>query len=178
MSKLILKMSLSLDGYVAMRDGGNDWIFPSFTGDAEAWTLQSLQDARAHLMGAQTYRDMAAFWPQSTSVFAAPMNETPKVVFSKTMTTAEWGDTRIASGDLVDEVKRLKQGPGGDLVAHGGARFARSLCQTGLIDEFRLRVHPVVLGDGQRIFAESINIEAITTTAFTGGAVAHVCRPA
>jgi dihydrofolate reductase len=178
MSKLVLKMSLSLDGYVATQDGSNDWIFPSLTDDAVAWTLQSLGNARAHLMGAQTYRDMAAFWPQSTSVFAAPMNETPKVVFSKTMTTADWGDTRIASGELVDEVKRLKQESDGDLLAHGGARFARSLCQTGLIDEFRLLVHPVVLGDGQPIFVEAISLEPITTTAFSGGAVAHVCRPA
>lgn len=177
MSKLILKMSLSLDGCVAPQDGQNEWIFPSFTDDAEAWTLQSLQNVRAHLMGARTYREMAAYWPKSTSVFAAPMNETPKVVFSKTMTTADWADTRIASGDLVDEIKRLKDEPGGDLLAHGGARFARSLCQTGLIDEFRLLVHPVVLGDGQRIFGEPMNFEPITTTAFSGGAVAHVCRP-
>ena len=178
MSKLILKMSMSLDGYVALRDGGNDWIFPSSSEDAEAWTLQALQNVKAHLMGAQTYRDMAGFWPQSTSVFAAPMNNTPKVVFSKTMTAADWADTTIASGDLVDEVKQLKQDSGGDLIAHGGARFARSLCQTGLIDEFQLLVHPVVLGDGQRIFVEPMNIEPITTTAFTGGAVAHVYRAA
>jgi dihydrofolate reductase len=178
MSKLILKMSMSLDGYVASREGGNEWIFPSFTDDTDAWTLRSLQNVRAHLMGANTYRDMAGFWPQSTSIFAAPMNDTPKVVFSKTMTTADWADTRIASGDLVDEVKRLKEEPGADLLAHGGARFARSLCQTGLIDEFQLLVHPVVLGDGQPIFVEPMNFEPITTTAFRGGAVAHVCRPA
>lgn len=178
MSKLILKMSQTLDGYVATGDGGNDWIFPSSTEDADAWTLQSLQNVKAHLMGARTYREMAAYWPQSTSRFAAPMNDTPKVVFSKTMTTADWPDTRIASGDLVDEIKRLKDEPGGDLLAHGGARFARSLCQTGLIDEFQLLVHPVVAGDGERIFVAPLNIEPITTTAFRGGAVAHVCRPA
>jgi dihydrofolate reductase len=128
-------------------------------------------------MGAATYRDMAAHWPQDTSVFAAPMNEIPKVVFSRTLATADWRDTRIVAGDLAEEIKRLKQEPGDYLLAHGGTQFARSLCLSGLIDEYRLRVHPVVLGEGQRIFVKPINIEPITTTAFIGGAVAHVCRP-
>ncbi len=178
MTKLILKMSVSLDGFVARTDGRNDWIFPSMSDDAAAWTLDAVWQASAHLMGAETYRAMAAYWPQSSEIFAAPMNEIPKVVFSKTLTAADWGETSIASGDLGEEVKRLKQGAGGDLVAHGGTRFAQSLCKSGLIDELWLLVHPAVLGDGQRLFVEPMDIEPITTTAFTGGAVAHVRRPA
>jgi uncharacterized protein YndB with AHSA1/START domain/dihydrofolate reductase len=176
-STLVLKMSMSLDGYVAPPDGRTNWIFPSYTDDATAWTVETLRHASAHLMGAVTYRDMAAHWPQSTSVYAAPMNEIPKVVFSTTLTTADWGDTRILAGDLTHEIKRLKQEPGSYLLAHGGTHFARSLCLSGLVDEFRLLVHPVVLGEGQRIFVEPMSIEPITTTAFSGGAVAHVCRP-
>ncbi len=178
MSKLILKMSVSLDGFVARTDGRNDWIFPSMSDDSSAWTLAAVSRPSAHLMGAETYRAMAAYWPQSNEIFAAPMNEIPKVVFSKTLTTADWGDTSIAAGDLAEEIKRLKQEAGGDLVAHGGTRFARSLCKSGLIDELWLLVHPAVLGDGQRLFVEPMDLEPITTTAFTGGAVAHVCRPA
>jgi len=177
MSKLILKMSLSLDGFVARTDGRNDWIFPSMSDDGASWTLDAITRASAHLMGAETYRAMAAYWPQSSEIFAAPMNEIPKVVFSKTLTTADWGDTTIAAGDLAEDIKRLKQDAGGDLVAHGGTRFAQSLCKSGLIDEFWLLVHPAVLGDGQRLFVEPMDLEPITTTAFTGGAVAHVCRP-
>src|SRR6266542_2390990 len=132
MTKLILKMSVSLDGFVARTDGRNDWIFPSMSDDAAAWTLDAVWQASAHLMGAENYRAMAAYWPQSSEIFAAPMNEIPKVVFSKTLTAADWGETSIASGDLGEEVKRLKQGAGGDLVAHGGTRSAQSLCKSGL----------------------------------------------
>jgi dihydrofolate reductase len=178
MGKLTLKMSMSLDGCVARTDGSNDWIFPSYSDDAAAWTVETLGHASAHLMGAATYRDMAGHWPQSTSVFAAPMNDIPKVVFSKTLTAADWGETSIAAGELADEINRLKQQPGDYLLAHGGTRFARSLCSSGLIDEYRLIVHPVVLGEGQRIFVDELNLAPITTTAFSGGAVAHVCRPA
>ena len=177
MSKLILKMSLSLDGFVATTDGRNDWIFPSMSDDAASWTVDALWRAGAHLMGAETYRAMAAYWPQSREVFAAPMNEIPKVVFSKTLTTAEWGDTRIVAGDTAAEIDTLKKDLDGDLLAHGGTRFARSLCKLGIVDEFWLLVHPAVLGDGQRLFVEPVSIEPIRTTAFTGGAVAHVCRP-
>jgi dihydrofolate reductase len=178
MSRLILKMSMSLDGYVARPDGSNDWIFPSYTPDATAWTVDTVRGASAHVMGSATYRAMAAHWPHNTSDFAAPMNEIPKIVFSETMTTSEWGDTRFLADDLTDGIAMLKEERApGFLLAHGGARFARSLCRTGLIDEIRLLVHPVVLGDGERIFPKPMDLKPVATTAFSGGAVAHVCRP-
>jgi dihydrofolate reductase len=83
--------------------------------------------------------------------------------------------TRIAAGDLAEAITRLKQERSdGYLLAHGGARFARSLVETGLIDEYRLVIHPVVLGAGERIFLAPLTIEPVSTTVFSGGAVAHV----
>jgi dihydrofolate reductase len=103
------------------------------------------------------------------------MNEIPKVVFSNSLTHADWGETTIATGDLVDAVARQKQErSGGYLLAQGGVRFARSLVETGLIDEYRLVVHPIVLGAGERLFNSPLTIEPVSTTAFSGGAVAHV----
>ena len=103
------------------------------------------------------------------------MNEIPKVVFSNSLTSADWNETTIATGDLTEAVMRLKQErPDGYLLAQGGARFARSLVPTGLIDEYRLVVHPVVLGAGERIFSAPHTIEPMSTTVFSGGAVAHV----
>ena len=103
------------------------------------------------------------------------MNEIPKVVFSNSLTSADWGETEIATGDLAEAITRLKhERSDGYLLAHGGTRFARSLVQTGLIDQYRLVVHPVVLGTGERIFTAPLTIEAISTTVFSGGAVAHV----
>ena len=179
MSKLILKMSMSLDGYVADAGGDNSFIFPSMSDDTAAWTIDTLADTAAHLMGSSTYHAMAAHWPGSDSVFAAPMNDLPKVVFSRSMTTAEWGDTRIMAGDLAEEVAKLKDDGGdGYLLAHGGSRFAQSLVRTGLIDEYRLLVHPVALGDGKPLFGGRVDLKPVSTTAFSGGAVAHVYRPA
>jgi hypothetical protein len=90
-------------------------------------------------MGATTYAVMAAHWPSAPGPFAEPMNEIPKVVFSHSLASADWGETTIAAGDLTEAITRLKQERSdGYLLAHGGARFARSLVETGLIDEYRL----------------------------------------
>jgi dihydrofolate reductase len=134
-----------------------------------------VSNAGAHLMGATTYAVMAAHWPGSSGPFAEPMNEIPKVVFSDSLASADWGETTIATGDLAEAITRLEQERSdGYLLAHGGAGFARSLVETGLIDEYRLLVHPAVLGAGERIFVAPLTIEPTSTTAFSGGAVAHV----
>ena len=103
------------------------------------------------------------------------MNEIPKVVFSNSLASADWGETTIATGDLAAAVTRLKQErPDGYLLAHGGVRFARSLVATGLVDEYRLVTHPVVLGAGERLFDAPLAVEPTSTIAFSGGAVAHI----
>jgi dihydrofolate reductase len=175
MASLVLKMSVSLDGYVAPADGSGDWIAAGGSDDAVSWNVETVSNAGAHLMGATTYAAMAAHWPGDSGPFARPMNEIPKVVFSHSLASADWGETTIATGDLAEAITRLKQERSGAyLLAHGGTRFARSLVETGLIDEYRLLIHPVILGAGERIFLAPLAIEPISTTAFTGGAVAHV----
>ena len=175
MASLVLKMSVSLDGYVAPTDGSTDWIAAGRSDDGASWTLETLSNAGTHLIGAVTYAGWAAFWPSAPGPFAKPMNEIPKVVFSSSLASAGWVETTIAAGDLAEAVTRLKQERSdGYLLAHGGVRFARSLVETGLIDEYRLVVHPVVLGAGERIFRAPLTIEPTSTTVFSGGAVAHV----
>jgi dihydrofolate reductase len=89
-------------------------------------------------MGAATYAAWAGYWPSASGPLANPMNDIPKVVFSDSLAPAGWGETTIAAGDLAEAITRLKQErSGGYLLAHGGTRFARSLVQTGLIDEYR-----------------------------------------
>jgi dihydrofolate reductase len=103
------------------------------------------------------------------------MNEIPKVVFSKLVGSADWDPATIVRGDLAADVTRLKQErPDGYRLAQGGVRFARSLVQTGLIDEYRLVVQPVILGAGERLFTVPLTVEPVSTTAFSRGAVAHV----
>jgi dihydrofolate reductase len=96
-------------------------------------------------------------------------------VFSNSLASADWAETTIAAGDLAAAITRLKQERSdGYLLAHGGARFARSLVETGLIDEYRLVVHPVVLGAGERFFNAPLTIEPTSTTVLSRGAVADV----
>jgi dihydrofolate reductase len=126
-------------------------------------------------MGRTTYEDMASVWPNSTGVYADVMNEIPKVVFSNSLASADWGPATIARGDLAQAVTELKhERSDGYLLAQGGVRFARSLVRTGLIDEYRLVIHPVVLGGGERLFLAPHTIDPKSTTVFSGGGVAHV----
>lgn len=108
MRKLILHMGISIDGFVAAADGAHDWGYQGEDEAVKRWKLDSLWNAGAHLMGRITYEDMATVWPSSDSDYAAPMNEIPKVVFSKTLDRGGWSETRIASGDLDAEVAALK----------------------------------------------------------------------
>ena len=175
MASLVLKMSVSLDGYVAPMDGSTDWIAAGGSDDARSWSVETVSNAGAHLVGAATYAVWADYWPGASGPFAKPMNEIPKIVFSNSLASADWGETTIATGDLATAITRLKdERSGGSLLAHGGARFARSLVETGLIDEYRLVVHPVVLCGGERLFTEPLSLEPVNTIAFSGGGVAHV----
>jgi dihydrofolate reductase len=210
MRELILKMSMSLDGFVGGPGGEIEWVF---SGDqkAIAWSVDTVSNASLHIMGSRTFKDMAAFWPTSTQVFAPPMNRIPKAVFSRrgpaVLKTAEttnalkdaeadagttrsgelqpgaesWTEAYVASGDLADEIARLKAGDGKPIVAHGGAGFARSLIAGDLVDQYALLVHPVVLGKGLPIFSEvapSRRLKLVSSTPFPGGAMAQIYRPA
>jgi dihydrofolate reductase len=175
MASLVLKMSVSLDGYVAPPDGTSDWAAAGRCEDGMQWTLETVSNTTTHLMGAATYTGWADYWPNAPGPFAKPMNEIPKVVFSNTLTSADWGETTIARGDLAENIVRLKSArPDGYLLAQGGVRFVRSLIATGLIDEYRLVIHPIVLGAGERLFFAPLTLEPKSTTVFSGGSVAHV----
>jgi dihydrofolate reductase len=183
MRKLILKMSMSLDSFVGGPEGELKWVF---SGDQEAvaWSVETVWNASLHIMGSRVFQDMAAYWPTATEVFAPPMNQIPKAVFSKQGpavlkvaattkglrdTQAQAGDTQtgqlqpgaeswaeayVASGDLTHEIARLKAQDGKPIIAHGGAAFARSLIARNLVDEYALLVHPIALGKGLPIFSD------------------------
>jgi dihydrofolate reductase len=187
MRELILKMHISLDGFVASPDGGAKWIFSTGDDKATEWTVKTIQDASLHIMGGRTFRDMAAYWPTSTDAFAPPMNEIPKAVFSKQgasilqQTDASWAQAYVATGDLNEEISKLKAQPGKPIIAHGGASFARSLVASGMIDQYALLVHPVALGNGLPLFASlpaPKRLKLLSSTTFPRGGVAQVYRPA
>jgi dihydrofolate reductase len=183
MSKLVLMMGVSLDGMVARPggSGGGGWGTPPEDPALKARKLGWIRAAGAHLVGRTTYQEMAGFWPFSDDEYAAPMNDIPKVVFSRTLTKADWPQSTIASGDLADEIAALKSQPGKDMIAWGGAAFAQSLSRLRVVDEYRLVVQPVALGDGLPLFAgltAPFVLDLIEAQAYADGAVLHIYRPA
>lgn len=201
MRKLILSMSMSLDGFVGDPTGDVQWIF---SGDQEAiaWKVRKLDEAGLIVMGSRSFKDMSPFWPTSTSVFAPAMNRIPKAVFSSqgaavldAATAAikhaepgqlqpgaeSWSKAHVASGDLAEEIARLKAQDGKPIVALGGALFARRLIAHNLVDEYALMVHPIALGKGLPIFADLPQprpLRLVSSKAFPLGAVAQIYRPA
>ncbi len=124
------------------------------------------------------YDDMAPYWPSSTDIYAAPMNEIPKVVFSSTLTDPAWGETRVVAGEPATEIAALKAEAGKPILLHGGASFARSLAGLGLIDEYRLLVHPVALGEGLPLFGARTRLRLRDSRIFSTGVVASTLVPA
>jgi dihydrofolate reductase len=180
MRAVVLQMGVTLDGFVHGAKGYEDWGLPEEEDDVVEWKATSLREAGTHIMGRTSYEDMAAVWPKSTGVYADLMNEIPKVVFSKTLTCADWPESRIASGDLADDIGKLKREPGGVIVAHGGATFIGSLIRENLIDEYRLVIHPVVIGSGTGLFGalrEPLRLDLVEARTFPSGTVIHVYRP-
>jgi dihydrofolate reductase len=210
MRDLILKMAISVDGFVSDLEGRNTWMFGADQ-EAKAWGVEFIWNASLHIMGSRSFHDMAAFWPTSTDQFAPPMNLIPKAVFSRqepailrnVNTTAaldeararagttqsgelqpggeSWAHSYVASGDLVEEIEKLKAQDGKPIIAHGGVSFARSLVAKGLVDQFALIVAPVALGKGLSLFSElaaPTPLRLISSKAFPGGAVAQIYRAA
>lgn len=157
-ARLILQMGMSLDTYVAVPSGTG--LTPVMEGgelppedpELKRTKLEWISQAGAHLMGRVTYEEMASYWPASTDEYAAPMNEIPKVVFSNSLDRAGWPQSRIARGDLAAEIEQLKEEFDKDLIAYGGARFAQSLARQGLVDQYRLTIHPVAVAGGEPLF--------------------------
>lgn len=180
MRPLVLQMGITLDGFVHGAKGYEDWGLPPEEADVVAWKVASLREAGTHIMGRVSYEAMASVWPTTTGVYADVMNDIPKVVFSRTLTHADWPESRIASGELADEIDRLKREPGGVIVVHGGATFIDALICERLIDEYRLVIHPVVIGHGTSLFGalrEPLRFDVVEARTFPSGTTIHTCRP-
>ena len=156
MRKLSLQQfAVSLDGY-SVEEGTEfyRWLEALHNDDEmEEYFVAALRRAGTHIMGRVTYEGMAAHWPTSRAPVAPVMNDIPKVVFSRTLPSADWPESRIARGDTAEEIARLKAEPGDEIVAHGGVRFVQSLARLGVVDEYRLYVYPIAIGSGNSLFA-------------------------
>ncbi|PYF77423.1 dihydrofolate reductase family protein [Pedobacter nutrimenti] len=188
MRKLIMKMSVSVDGFVGGPNGELDWIFKSSDQHSKAWAVGQTGQAGLIIMGRKSFEGMAPYWPTSTDAFAPAMNEIPKAVFTQkgfknvdpgqdpSPAVASWASAQVFEGNLAAHIQELKAQQGKPVVAIGGAGFMRSLIATGLIDEFLIVTHPVLLGSGLPIFSglsQPLDLKLIDVQTFSGGIVAH-----
>ena len=182
MRRVVLSFWISLDGYSC--DDGTELyrVMREMPDDEQQdeYFVSRLRQAGTHIMGRVTYESMAEFWPKFDNPVAGAMNDIPKVVFSRTLRSAGWPESRIASGDTAEEIARLKAEPGGEIVAHGGVEFARSLIRLGLVDEYRLLVLPAAVGQGQPLFTDldhPLTLRLLACRGFPSGLMELVYSP-
>jgi dihydrofolate reductase len=172
MGKLIVSEFMSLDGIIEDPGGAEGyahggWSFRNPTPDGDVFKLDELRAADALLLGRITYQGFAAAWPameETTGEFGKKMNAMPKVVVSTTLTEATWKNSTILAGDLAAGVADLKQKYDGDILVYASATLTDTLRELDLVDEYRLMVHPVILGSGKRMFKEGAAGTGLTLT--------------
>jgi dihydrofolate reductase len=177
--KLVATTYVSLDGYM---DDPGKWSFPFWSAEAAAFKARELASSDAQVLGRVTYEAFAAVWPTMTDTgdFGEKMNSQPKYVASRTLTTATWNAT-IIEGDVAEAVRKLKEEDGGDLLIHGSGRLIDYLTGHDLIDEYRLMVHPIILGGGEkRLFntAPRRPLKLVESVSFPTGVVVNTYQPA
>jgi dihydrofolate reductase len=158
MGRIVVTEFISLDGVVEDPGGSEDfkyggWSFEFSRGDeGDQFKLDETRASDALLLGRVTYEGFAEAWPSREGEFADLFNNMPKHVVSSTLENPEWSNTTVISGDLAEEVAKLKDRYDGDIVVHGSASLVRALIDKDLVDELRLMVFPVVLGSGKALF--------------------------
>jgi dihydrofolate reductase len=172
---------VTLDGFF---EGPNkwdlDWHDYVWGEELERFSLEQAANADTLLFGRVTYEGMAAYWTTATGEIADFMNSVSKVVFSRTLETADWNNTRLVRGPAEEEVARLKQQSGKDMLIFGSAALCSTLTRHGLIDEYRLGVTPVVLGAGTPLFKpgpDRLRLKLVSARPLRSGCVILSYRP-
>jgi dihydrofolate reductase len=168
MRKVIFKIELTLDGFIAGSKGEMDWAMPTTVGAEENWkdVFDMLSTVDTVLMSRVIYQGFKEYWPGAATnpssskfekEFSHWLDHTPKVIFSGTLDKVDWMNARLVKGDVGKEIALLKQQPGKNFVIWGGSIFPQALMNPGLIDEYRINVHPVILGSGKPLFTGNKN---------------------
>ena len=188
MRKVVVSEYVTLDG--VMEDPGGaektkhgGWSFQFWSEEAAKFKFDELFASDALLLGRVTYQGFAAAWPTVTDEagFADRMNGLPKYVVSTTLEEVTWNNSRLIKGNVAEEVTRLKQQSGQDILVGGSGELVQTLMQHDLVDEYRLMVHPVVVGGGKRLFRDGSDMRVlrlVETKAFSSGVVILSYEPA
>ncbi len=163
MGKLVVSEFVSIDGVMEDPGGAEDyehggWTFEYDRGDeGNKFKLEELMDAKAQLLGRVTYEGFAEAWPSREGDFADKFNSDPKYVVSSTLKDPTWQPTTVISGDIAEEIGKLKQQIDGSILLAGSGTLVHALLAENLVDELRLMVFPTVLGRGKRLFPDGID---------------------
>lgn len=171
MRRIIVSTYATLDGVI---ESPGEWSLDYFDEEAAKFASEQLFAADSLLLGRKTYQGFAEAWPSRTGDFADRMNSMPKYVVSTTLEEPlEWNNSTLIAGDVAEEVTKLKQQPGQDILIYGTGRLAHTLLQHGLIDEHRLWVIPVIWGSGERIFDgwDRATLDLVDTKVLPSGTV-------
>ena len=180
MRKLVVSEFITLDGII---EAPEKWQFPYLSEDVSEQIVAEIHSTESSLLGRITYDIFAASWPQRTHNefgVADKLNSEPKYVVSSTLDKAEWNNSTLIKGNVEEEVRKLKQQPGGTIRIVGSASLIQSLMKTDLIDEFRLIVHPVIVGQGKRLFnngIEATHLKLVEAKTFKSGVVLLSYQP-
>lgn len=178
MRKITANFFITLDGVIEAPD---QWHFPYFNDEMGAAMGVAFEESDALLLGRVNYEEWAAYWPGSDSDMAEIMNGRPKHVASTTLETVEWENSTLLRGDTATAIRELKQQPGKTIAMSGSATLAEWLLHEGLLDELRLMVHPLVVGEGKRLFKQGKprrELELVQSTTFSTGVLDLIYRPA
>jgi len=187
MGRIVVTEYISVDGVVEAPSGTEAFERVGWTDDfsrgpeGDAFKVDETMASDALLLGRRTYDEFARVWPHVPGEFADRFNTMPKYVVSSTLESPEWSNTTVLRGNVVDEVTKLKDRYGRDIVVHGSPQLAQTLIEHDLVDELRLMTYPVIVGAGKRLFAETSgkkNLRLVETRTFGDGVTVLVYRPA
>ncbi len=166
MRKLKLQVQLSVDSYIAGPNGEMDWMIWNWDDKLKNYVFELTDPVDTIILGRKMTDGFVSYWSDVMTkpddpfyAFAKKMIETPKVVFTKTLQKSQWVNTDSATGDITEEIMKLKTQNGKDIIVYGGASFDSSLIKEGLIDDFHLFINPAAIGKGMTIFKDLNNIQ-------------------
>jgi dihydrofolate reductase len=186
MAKIVISENITLDGMVQDPTGEEGFERGGWFGQARdlpGWARLALQDAlgaEALLLGRRTYEYFAARWPSRSGELADRLNSLPKYVVSSTLEDPDWNNSIVVKGDVVQEVSRLRTDLNGQILCLASFHLVRTLIDRGLVDELRLKVFPVVLGAGERLFGntgDTIPLRLVDTTIIDAGVSVLTYKP-
>jgi len=177
MRKLKLQVQVTLDGFVAGPNSEMDFFTWNWGDDIKQYVTDLTNSVDTILLGRKLAEGFIPYWksyqenPETSNEFGNQMVDYPKVVFTKTLKESQWENTKLATGDLAEEVNRLKSASGKDMIAYGGANFVSNLIKAGLIDDYHIFINPVAVGEGMRIFTQKTNLQLVELKEFECGIV-------